>query len=298
MKSNSSKTLFLLLAILIIALVPAVMQAQAHFVSNLEPPSEATTSGATVTSSYAVVDTNQTACYDDNGTETACPIAGQAFYGQDAQHTGNVPSYTNNGNGTITDTITGLMWQKSPNTDGDSDIDADDKLSYDAAGTYCQNLTLANYTDWRLPDIKQLYSLIDFSGTDPSGYNGSDTSGLIPFIDTAYFDFAYGDTSAGERIIDSQYASETLYVADNLVFGVNFADGRIKGYDQIMPGPGNVEKTFFVICVRDNASYGVNDFVDNPSASSGQAATITDSATSLMWAQNDSAAGLNWEESL
>ncbi len=87
-------------------------------------------------------------------------------------------------------------------------------MSYEAAGAYCENLTYAGYEDWELPTIKQLYSLIDFSGFDPSGYEGTDTSGLVPFIDTDYFDFAYGDTGAGERIIDSQYASSTLYVGD------------------------------------------------------------------------------------
>ena len=70
------------------------------------------------------------------------------------------------------------------------------------------------YTDWRLPTIKELYSLIDFSGVDPSGYEASDTSGLVPFIDTDYFDFAYGDTDAGERIIDSQWATSNLYVGN------------------------------------------------------------------------------------
>jgi hypothetical protein len=57
---------------------------------------------------------------------------------------------------------------------------------------------------------------------------------LIPFIDTEYFDIAYGDTQAGERIIDAQFASSTKNVSltmnDETLFGVNFADGRIKGY--------------------------------------------------------------------
>ncbi len=244
---------------------------------------------------YGVVDTGQTKCYNSNGREITCPAQGEAFYGQDAQHTGNVPGFTNNGDGTITDNVTGLMWQQSPDVDGDGDIDADDKMTYDQAVAGAGALSLGAYNDWRLPTIKELYSLIDFRGIDPSGYEGSDLSGLVPFIDTAYFDFAYGDTGAGERIIDSQYASGNLYVSTTgnnggrTMFGVNFADGRIKGYGLSLLGS---EKKFFVIYVRGNTSHGLNNFTDNGDG------TITDSATSLMWARNDSAAGLNWEEGL
>lgn len=236
---------------------------------------------------YPIVDTGQTTCYDDNSI-IDCPPPGTAFSGQDAQVAGHSASFTNNQNGTITDNVTGLIWQQSPDTDGDGDIDAADKLTYAAAGSYCTNLSLAGQSDWWLPDIKQLYSLIAFSGTDPSGYNGPDMSLLNPFIDDDYFAFAYGDTAAGERSIDAQYASSTQYVSVAMgqpaMFGVNFADGRIKGYP--------LQKTFFVICVRGNSSYGQNAFVDNGTG------TITDQATGLMWAQNDSAAGMTWEAAL
>lgn len=245
--------------------------------------------------SYPVVDTGQGNCYDDSNIST-CPTEGEAFYGQDAQFSGNTPSYTDNGNGTITDNVTGLVWQQSADTDGDGDIDIADEKSYNDAVAYCENLSYAGTDDWQLPTIKQLYSLIDFSGKDPSGYEGTDTSGLVPFIDTDYFDFAYGDTNAGERIIDAQYASSTLYVGDSnmpLLFGVNFADGRIKGYGISMMGQ---DKTFSVACMRENSSYGVNDFADNGDG------TISDNATGLMWVQDDSGSdvpdGLNWEEAL
>jgi hypothetical protein len=245
------------------------------------------------TGSFPVVDTDQGTCYDDSDP-ISCPSSGEPFYGQDAQRTANAPSYTDNGDGTVTDNITGLMWQQSPDTDGDGDIDADDKLTYDEAVARASTLSLDGYTDWRLPTIKELYSLILFSGVDPSGYEGTDTSGLVPFIETAYFDFGYGDTSAGERIIDAQYASLTKYVSttmngDETMFGVNFADGRIKGYGLSLFGS---DKTFFVIYVRENTGYGGNSFADNGDG------TITDSASSLMWSQNDSGTGLNWEEAL
>ncbi|MDM8542893.1 DUF1566 domain-containing protein [Desulfococcaceae bacterium HSG9] len=240
---------------------------------------------------YPVVDTDQTTCYD-NQNAVNCPQAGAAFYGQDAQHTGNAPSFTDNGNGTVSDNNTGLMWQQSPDTDGDGDIDAADKLTWTQIQAYSATLNAQNfggYSDWRVPSIKELYSLIEFNGTDPM-VESLDTSGLIPFIDTSYFDFAYGDTSAGERIIDSQWATSTTYVANSAqMFGVNFADGRIKGYG--LGGPFG-SKAFFVLCVRGNTSYGVNNFTDNGDG------TVSDQATGLMWSQADNGTGMNWLEAL
>jgi predicted outer membrane repeat protein len=248
--------------------------------------------------SYSVVDTGQTEFYNNTGTIGA-PAAGSAFYGQDAQFTGNAPSYTLSVDGlTVYDNVTDLTWTQSPDFDNDGDIDADDKFSFAEAGAYVSVLNAANfggYDDWRLPSIKEVYSLIDFSGEDPSGYDGTDTSGLVPFIDTDYFDFGYGDTSAGERIIDAQMASSTLYVGNTAndggatMFGVNFADGRIKGYGLTLFGS---DKTFYAYYVRGNTAYGENDFSNNGDG------TITDAATGLMWSQDDSGAGMNWQDAL
>lgn len=248
--------------------------------------------------SYPIVDTGQVRCYD-NQKEIACPQYGRPFFGQDAQYSGNATTYSLGSDGlTVNDEITGLTWHRSPDTDGDGAITSRDKLTWEEAQVLPATLNsvgYGGYSDWRLPTIKELYSLIEFSGTDPSGYSGSDTSGLIPFIDTNYFSFAYGDTTAGERIIDSQYASGTPYVVHDgptisKIFGVNFADGRIKGYDLAMPG--RQEKTFFVICVRGNPEYGKNLFIDNSDG------TITDDATGLIWSRTDSGTGMDWEDAL
>jgi hypothetical protein len=293
----NTKVTTILIGLLLVSSVLLSACAESGSLQPTTTPSPISTSTPVPTSTYTdalnykIVDTGQDECYG-NTDEMACPQAGQAFYGQDAQYTGNQPGYTDNGDGTVTDNVTGLMWQQSPDTDGDGDIDATDKLTYDEAVAGASACSQGGYSDWRLPTIKELYSLIDFSGVDPSGYEGTDTSGLIPFIDTDYFDFAYGDTDAGERIIDSQYASSNLYVdesAGGLLFGVNFADGRIKGYGLTLFGS---DKTFFVTYVRGNTDYGQNDFTDNGDG------TITDSATSLMWPQDDNGEGLNWEEAL
>jgi hypothetical protein len=239
---------------------------------------------------YQVVSTNQSLFYDTSNVISA-PSLGNSFYGQDAQYTRNEIQYQNNGDGTITDMITGLMWEKSPDKNGDGVINVSDKKTYAQAISGANSCRTGGYTDWRLPTIKELYSLIIFSGVDPSGYTGTSTSGLIPFINTDYFDFAYGDTQAGERIIDAQYASSNMYVDGQLLFGVNFADGRIKGYGLQMPfGPG--DKTFDVIYVRGNSTYGINNFVDNGDS------TITDNSTGLMWMKNDSKTGMTWQNAL
>ncbi|MBM3499650.1 MAG: DUF1566 domain-containing protein [Armatimonadetes bacterium] len=62
---------------------------------------------------YVVVDTGQVACYD-SVQEIAAPLPGQAFFGQDAQYAGAQPGYRDNGDGTVSDLNTGLMWQRDP----------------------------------------------------------------------------------------------------------------------------------------------------------------------------------------
>ncbi|MBW8190174.1 DUF1566 domain-containing protein [Neiella marina] len=245
-----------------------------------------------------VVDTGQLLCFD-NTNEITCPNQDESFYGQDAQQLGLTFDLQLNGDGTVTDYNTGLMWQQSPDQNGDGVIDINDKLTYEQA-TDQLPLSYAGYDDWRLPTIKELYSLMDFRGTDPSGYDGTDTSNLIAFIDRDYFDFAYGDTAAEERLIDAQFASSTLYVDETAnggdsilgggtLFGVNFADGRIKGYGLSLLGS---DKDFYVIYVRGESGYGENQLVDHNDG------TITDLTTSLMWQQHDSGVGLNWHDAL
>jgi len=230
--------------------------------------------------SYPIVDTDQTYCFSESGV-IPC---GQSYNGQDAQYEGLQPAYQDNGDGTITDLNTGLMWIQDPG----------EKTYYTDALEKLENYSFAGYDDWRLPTIKELYSLALFSGVDASVTSSSGVDGLVPFIDTGYFVFRYGDESGGNRVIDSQWLTSTVYDStvmngQRCFFGFNFADGRIKCYP-LNERPG--ANGYFALFVRGGDEYGLNNYVDNGDG------TITDQATGLTWTQNDNGDGMLWAEAL
>ena len=119
--------------------------------------------------------------------------------------------YVDNGDGTVTDTSTGLMWQQSgPSRD----------MNWEQALAYCEGLNLGGHTDWRLPAKKALRSLVDFSRVDPA-------------IDTTYF----------PDVVSSFYWSSTsnIYMTD-YAWGAYF----YVGYD----GFSNKSNYGFVRAVR------------------------------------------------
>jgi hypothetical protein len=260
---------------------------------------------------YTVVGTGQTNCYSDV-SPIEPPGQSAPYCGQDAQHPLPHPRYKDNGDGTVSDLNTELMWVKARGQ----------MTSWEEAKSGAAGCNVGGYKDWRLPSLKELYSLINFDG----GYRPQ--GGSIPYIDTNYFQFAYGDPKSGNREIDCQDWSATEYVGKTMlgadtVFGVNFADGRIKGYPKLLE-PQKLGHKFYVMdlvdecwkeCphlqaanssfdtkqyrkllyvryVRGNPSYGQNKLKDNGDG------TITDLATELMWTKSDSRQGMNWRDAL
>jgi hypothetical protein len=71
----------------------------------------------------------------------------------------NPTSLTNNNDGTVTDNVTGLMWQRAAPS---SLYQQPDAL------TYCKGLNLAGHMDWRVPSIIELLSLVDVSLSKPA----------------------------------------------------------------------------------------------------------------------------------
>ncbi len=130
------------------------------------------------------------------------------------------PRFIDNANGTVTDKLTGLMWQKSANciaayypgvdnddTPGDGEVTWVHALNFVAginSGTY--PLCRAGYSDWRLPNIRELNSLIDY-GRVPTFSAGT------PFTGLTY---------------DTYWSSTTLpSVAMSLAYVVNFGDASL-----------------------------------------------------------------------
>jgi len=115
-----------------------------------------------------LTDTGQTHCYDLQGNVITCPIIGQPLYGQDAQYLGAAPKFQENGNGTITDLNTGLIWRKeTADTNGDGSINLSDKTNWWNAKNYCENLNFAGFSDWQLPTIFVLQSIYDYGRAYP-----------------------------------------------------------------------------------------------------------------------------------
>eukprot|EP01029_Cantina_marsupialis_P015123 TRINITY_DN3311_c0_g2_i2.p1 TRINITY_DN3311_c0_g2~~TRINITY_DN3311_c0_g2_i2.p1 ORF type:complete len:455 (-),score=162.69 TRINITY_DN3311_c0_g2_i2:101-1465(-) len=280
-------------------------------------------------------------CYDATGVIT-CPTDKSAdYYGQEAQYTSlptNARDFTDNGDGTITDNYTGLMWVAGCDLNDDGLCTEADKLTFDGAAEHVKTFDLASYTDWRIPSVTELYTLMDFSGYDIAVDGTEAGSSFVPFIDEYYFGFEYGDTVAGERLIDVQFVSTNIYVADDtMMFGTNVADGRIKGYGLTMdysgstsgsgsgselPPPGSTSGSGLP---PPGSSSGSGELPPPGASGSGSQAsnaklfniryvrgnewpvhqyvdnndeTITDGLTNLMWTKSDSGSAMKWKDAL
>ncbi|MGH4038770.1 MAG: DUF1566 domain-containing protein [Sphaerochaeta sp.] len=113
-----------------------------------------------------IITTGQSLSYDNDGN-VIYPQEGDEYYGQDAVYETVPFSFTDNGDGTVTDNNTGLIWQQQP---------SDDHLSIDSTLEYVDSLKLGESDDWRVPTLEELYSIQDYS----EGW---------PYADLTYFYF-------------------------------------------------------------------------------------------------------------
>lgn len=238
---------------------------------------------------FVVTDTNQQRCFNIKGGVIKCPTPSSLYNGQDAQYQGTSPAYTDNQDGTVTDKHTGMVWQKTPDFK---------RYNFADAAKYCESLAIADFQDWRLPTVKELFSLADFRGEFIDGENHHQNT---PYLNTAFFDFKYPETHPenGRYWSSSKYNLGPLQQSANLegAFEFNFANGQLQA-DATGSLFGSTNRTEqaaknFVRCVRgEENSYGINQFIAHKNG------TVTDKATGLMWQSTDDGVRRNWPMSL
>lgn len=104
--------------------------------------------------------------------------------------------FEDNGDGTVADFDTGIVWQQA---------DSGETMPWQEALDYCKALFLADNNDWRLPNIKELESL-------------TDTTMYFPAVDETYFP---GTNSL------AYWASTTHAYLKSNAWLVDFIDGNV-----------------------------------------------------------------------
>jgi hypothetical protein len=126
-------------------------------------------------------------------------------------------------NGTVTDVTANLMWQQCSAGLSGSSCTTGTVETYDWTGAiaYCEGLSLGGFSDWRLPKIKELQSIVDM------------TRATAPAVYMLYF----------PSTLSSKYWSSTTYAPmTSVAWAVDFGYGNTYG-----DGKGN---TYYVRCVR------------------------------------------------
>jgi hypothetical protein len=172
-----------------------------------------------------------------------------------------MPSFTNNNNGTITDNVTGLMWQQ---VDGG-------EMTIENAITYCDNLVLGGFSDWRLPTPIESFSIINHQNSNPA-------------INTNYF-----TSTAAEYWWTSVFElnSTTKVWCTNAGGGI----GNKPKTETISAGG---LKKIHARAVRNISTPPTltNHFTDNGDG------TITDNLTQLVWQKTPSTETFIWDRAL
>ncbi len=187
---------------------------------------------------YTLPATGQTTCYDATGNVITC-----AGTGQDGAHIINSMSYTYNGDGTVTDNVTGLMWQQSY---------YEYVMSEDGAARYCTSLSLGGHSDWRLPTVLDLLTIVDYSGVSPAT-----NATFFPYTETT-----------------EPYWAINVYESDeSFSWAVGFDAGEASNHDSMVE--------LYARCVRGSSQFAESSLTANGNG------TVTDSSTRLTWQQTE-----------
>jgi hypothetical protein len=149
--------------------------------------------------------------FNDSGGVTYGHTSSDSGYVRAVRGEQSTNSFLDNMDGTVTDTYSGLMWQQAT---------APGTYTWEEALSYCENLTLAGYADWRLPDVNEIQSIVDYTRYNPA-------------IDTTYF---------SNTMTTYYWSSTTRYGRDNESWAFWLNDGAMDA--------GYKSESYYVRAVR------------------------------------------------
>jgi hypothetical protein len=182
-------------------------------------------------------------------------------YGEDNDYNINSPFYINNNDGTITDTITGLMWQK---TDGG-------EITFENAITYTDTLTLGGFNNWRLPNAHEAFSILNLQNNNPA-------------LDVSFF----------TKTPAEYWWTSNRQINDSTKIWVTNAGGGIGNHPKSETISAGGTKKVHVRAVRDIIAPPIFTTVYSDNLNG----TITDNRTNLVWQKIPNSNPMTWEAAL
>ncbi|MBF0179912.1 MAG: DUF1566 domain-containing protein [Magnetococcales bacterium] len=202
--------------------------------------------------------------------------------------------FTNNGNGTITDTLTGLTWMRNANCWGTRTwANALSRITGLNAGTQsCSGYTTGTYADWRLPNREELHSLVDFGRFNPAFPSGH------PFTGLAAGRYWSSTTNANDT---ADAWSVDFYYGGHIAYGKTIAQNVWPVRGGLDSAPSAVRKTGQTTqyAAGDDGQLEKGVVWPAPRFSNNGNGTVTDNLTTLIWMRNANCWGSqSWSNAL
>jgi hypothetical protein len=256
--------------------------------------------------------TGQTTCYDTSGAVVAC-----AGTGQDGDELAgkpwNLPRFTDNGDQTMTDRVSGLVWTKNANAPGPLTCSPGTIKNWQGALDYVKCLNNNNYlnkNDWRLPNRIELESLIDRQ----QGQQASPATALmgLGFINVQSADYYTSTTFNGQPThvawhVSMADGSVTVFGSWKSSGGYNVWPVRGGEWGGVVQLPRTGQTKCYdsadavIPCTNTGqdgdklmgAAWPMPRFVDNGNGA------VTDNLTGLIWLKNATCFGAtSWVDAL
>lgn len=205
-----------------------------------------------------------------------------------------VPRFIDHRDGTITDSLTGLMWTKNANLLGQSKTyqEALDYVSAMNAGDY-QNF---GYTDWRMPNIVEIESLINAEQSNNATWLNSYGFTNVPKEDPWWFDFYWLSGSGGAY-------TKVIWLYDGRIIGTyKTYFGLLWPVRSARPGTIQLPKTGITWSEAEGDDGDLQIGVDwpDPRFNDNRDGTVTDNLTGLIWTKSANLPNgrMTWQEAL